>query len=156
MKTTESLIPAHYLEKLLAQRTRNLHKTNEQFAFLLESMNIIPYESCANQRSCLSYIHKSLKQVTGFDPGKFTSDHDLWFSRVHPEDMAMISGKLKNWKAGQLLSFEYRWQIADGSYKNFFDCFRQINRKNGKPLYILGFLEDVTERGGRDEQVNKF
>ena len=152
MKNTETGNPAHYLEKLLEQRTRNLHKTNEQFAFLLESLNIVPYECDKDQRDCLAYIHKSVKQVTGFNAEELIADHDLWFSRIHPEDERMVSGKIKHWKAGQPLSFEYRWQVANGSYKIFFDCFRQINKKNGTPSYILGLLEDITERGTRDEE----
>ena len=152
MKTTETVNPAHYLEKLLAQRTKNLHKNNKQFAFLLESLNIIPYECDTDQRACLAYIHKSVQQATGFNAEELVSDHDLWFSRIHPEDVRRVSGKIKHWKAGQHLSFEYRWQIANGSYRIFFDCFRQINKKNGTPLNILGFLEDVTERGARDEE----
>ena len=146
VKNNKSGIPAGYLQNLLEQRTRNLLKTNEELSFLLESIPLIPYECAADRTMGITYIHKSVKKITGFSSKDFIADPGFWFRRIHPEDTERIRGEMKDLKDNEKLLLEYRWQIADGSYKWFTDHLQQIMNKQGKPAYILGYWLDITEQ----------
>jgi PAS domain S-box-containing protein len=135
-----------YLENLLDQRTKNLHSLAEELNLLIESIPVIPYECLAGRITGTTYIHKSVKKITGFSPKEFIADTDFWFVRIHPGDTDRILGELTKLKAGDMIKLEYRWQIADGSYKWFSDHVRQYYDKNGDPVYIRGYWQEITEQ----------
>ncbi|NQV01860.1 MAG: PAS domain-containing protein [Bacteroidia bacterium] len=142
-KTTD---PHHYLEKLLEQKNHNLRKTSEELDFLLESIPVIPYE-CSDDRSTgVTYIHKSVKKVTGFSSQEFLSDPNFWSERIHPDDAKRILGQLGTLKDCGKLTLVYRWQVADGSYKWFSDHFRQLYNKKGEPGTFRGYWLEITEQ----------
>lgn len=144
--------PNQYLEKLLEQRTRNLRLTNEELTLLIESIPVIPYECSADRTTGTTYIHKSVEKITGFSPQEFMAAPDFWSERIHPEDRKRILSQLKKLKESDKLSLEYRWQIADGSYKWFSDHLHQFHNKKGEPVYIHGYWQDITEKNTKDER----
>jgi PAS domain S-box-containing protein len=145
-KLSESSDNFKYLEKLLELRTRNLHKANEELALLLELIPVIIYECNIERTGSATYIHKTVKKITGFSPEEYLGDPHFWFTRIHPDDSDGILERLKYFSENGKLTLEYRWQIADGSYKRFSDHLQQIMDKKGNPLFIRGYMLDTTKQ----------
>lgn len=48
---------------------------------------------------------------------------------------------------------EYRFRVADGSYKWFHDFLRLVKKPDGLPDYIIGVWADITERKQAEEKI---
>jgi signal transduction histidine kinase len=81
---------------------------------------------------------------------------DWWFDRVHEEDKQRVRNNvndaiekgISHWKD------EYRFKCADGSYKYLLDS-GIILYKNGKPVRIIGAIQDLTKRKELEERLLK-
>lgn len=72
----------------------------------------------------------------------------FWDSKVHPDDLEQINKLLEATKKDSLQSKwsgEYRFQKADGSYAHVKETAVIIRDSSGKPIRMVGALQDVTE-----------
>jgi PAS domain-containing protein len=113
-----------YMEKLLELRTKNLHKANEELTRLLKLIPVIIYECSSDRTGRTIYIHKSVKEITGYSPEEYIATPDFWFSRIYSEDVKGILVQLATFPEKGKLSPDYRWKIADGTYRRFSDHFQ--------------------------------
>jgi PAS domain S-box-containing protein len=98
-------------------------------------------------------LKQSLKWSQGFEV-LFGHDYsssdadDRWLSRLHPEDKAGVLKFMNNaFRAKQpKITQEYRFRCADGSYKFVLDRSYLIYNELGKPIRIIGAMQDITER----------
>ena len=93
-----------------------------------------------------------MKAITGFEQTDFTSKSSFWANRVHPEDAPKIFADLPQIFEKGYHEHQYRWQVADGSYKWFYDYTRLIKPSDGKN-YIIGMMQDITERKRAEEAL---
>jgi diguanylate cyclase (GGDEF)-like protein/PAS domain S-box-containing protein len=74
---------------------------------------------------------------------------DWWEARIHPEDKAKVLRSIQNaidTKQG-FWSKEYRFQCADGSYADVFDCgYILQDEVTGQAQRMIGAMSDITER----------
>jgi signal transduction histidine kinase len=79
---------------------------------------------------------------------------DWWFNKIHPEDKERVKGKVQEYLTGNKQSWEdeYRFLCADGTYKVLFDKGFFIY-KDGKPVRIIGAIQDITERKKLEQQL---
>jgi PAS domain S-box-containing protein len=90
--------------------------------------------------------NQGIKDIFGYQTTVF--DESWWQSRVHPDDLETVVHKISRLVERQKtrLSAEYRFQRADGSYCNVLDRAFILFNKEGKPLRIIGSMQDITER----------
>lgn len=72
---------------------------------------------------------------------------DAWESRVHPDDAAYVIDSLQrkmNDKQARFWQCEYRYKEASGRYIYVADRASIIRNEKGKPLRLVGALQDVT------------
>ncbi|RYZ22883.1 MAG: PAS domain S-box protein [Chitinophagaceae bacterium] len=73
---------------------------------------------------------------------------ESWYGRIHPDDrervVASIHGIIDN--GGTKWSGEYRFRRADGSYAAVFDRGYALHDAEGKPVRMLGSMQDITVR----------
>ncbi|MFL5574443.1 MAG: ATP-binding protein [Gemmatimonadaceae bacterium] len=88
-------------------------------------------------------------RVFGVSHAELTGDFAWWAARVHPEDRQRIidgihaviqSGDGHAWSA------EYRFRLGDGSYRSFLDRGYVARDATGRPLRMIGAMQDVTAR----------
>jgi two-component system, NarL family, sensor histidine kinase UhpB len=92
-----------------------------------------------------TYTNDTLKQIFGYDDEVQDNDH-WWNSNLHPDDLnrvvAGINAAMDNGKA--VWKDEYRFRCKNGSYKIIFDRSTIIRDENGKPVRLIGAMQDIT------------
>jgi PAS domain S-box-containing protein len=142
-KTNEQLIKE--LEDLL--------QTNEFLSLLLESMPVAVYTCEVGGDFGATYISNNITALTGYKPEDFTSNSEFWFSNVHPDDQQMVNMNLVTLLETGHITYEYRWRVADGSYKYFYDISKLMKSPSGETSYILGTWIDITKRKKAEESL---
>ncbi len=87
-------------------------------------------------------------ELFGYTPAEVEPTIDSWYNRVHPEDKERVVAGIhaaidhggKNWSA------EYRFRRKDGTYAFVFDRAYALHDASGKPVRMLGAMQDITER----------
>jgi PAS domain S-box-containing protein len=128
------------------QVEETLKQTVERLSLLVGSLPVVPYTSKAEGDFGATYISDAVVAVTGYPPEAFTSNASFWSDHIHPEDQQAVYAGLNSLFEKDHHEHEYRWQIADGSYRWFFDVLRLIKKPDGTPDYIVGAWVDITVR----------
>src|SRR3984957_7420893 len=77
-------------------------------------------------------------------------------SRIHPEDLPLLSEKIERARAGgnSALNYEIRLRMANGSVKYLRTIAHGTRDRDGRPG-IMGAVQDVTERRLAEEALNQ-
>ncbi len=95
------------------------------------------------------YASPTYSTMLGYEPDERSADRDLWLNRLHPDDRAMVSGKIQAVIGGKVDSYHYeaRMRHADGAYRWIEVTGRALTHdEHGRPSRLLGVRVDVTER----------
>ena len=65
---------------------------------------------------------------------------------LHPDDRERVTSLLATRPAPASMAVEYRWQCADGRYKDFLDQAVLLRDALGTVTGFAGSLLDITER----------
>lgn len=67
--------------------------------------------------------------------------------KIHPDDIANLDNAIKLANEARIAAvYEHRIIMGDGSIKHLFGLGELINNEEGKPLWLKGTTQDVTER----------
>jgi PAS domain S-box-containing protein len=82
---------------------------------------------------------------------KTSYDAFWWSTRVHPDDLALITQKrdLLIKKHEKRLSLEYRFKRADGTYSFVLDRSFILFNDEGQAIRMIGSMQDISERIGQ-------
>ena len=99
--------------------------------------------------------NKGICGVFGYQKEDVGSTSKWWFDRIHPEDSLKMSVKLYSFLEQKTEKWqdEYRFQCADGSYKYVFDRGFLVKDANGKPLRMIGAIQDVTKQKEEEQRL---
>ena len=99
--------------------------------------------------------NKGIYGVFGYQKEDVGSTSKWWFDRIHPEDSLKMSVKLYSFLEQKTEKWqdEYRFQCADGSYKYVFDRGFLVKDANGKPLRMIGAIQDVTKQKEEEQRL---
>jgi PAS domain S-box-containing protein len=127
------------------QAEEQLRQTTEQLSLLLDNLPIVPFTCKAEGDFPIVYINQSVQAVTGYSPNAFLDNPHFWTEQIHSDDKPNV---LKNmpllFEKGHY-EHEYRWQVADGSYKWFLNNLRLVKQPDGHS-YLVGTWHDITKR----------
>ena len=129
----------------LTKANKALKKTTDQLSLILEFLPIVSYSCHADENATITFISNRVKEITGYTPTQFTGNHFFWQEHIHPEDKENVLKKLKSATKKRTQQFEYRFQIADGSYRWISDHRRLIKLGKRSLGYIVGAWQDITE-----------
>ncbi len=142
-------------KRLRKQAETDLKLTSEQLSLLLGSMPIIPYIAGTEKGdSGITFIGDAVTEITGYKPEDFTSHSAFWADHLHPEDGPKVFEKFQKLSEKHIeeQEHEYRWRVADGTYRWFNDLFRLVTLPDGT-THIIGALHDVTARKQAEEEL---
>jgi PAS domain S-box-containing protein len=101
----------------------------------------------------LTYVSERAFPMLGFEPGDFIGHPEFWLGRVHPDDLRRYPAEITElWKMGQY-TFEYRFLHKDGSYRWIREEAKVVRDAAGKPVEVMGYWTDVTERKRLEEET---
>jgi hypothetical protein len=100
--------------------------------------------------------NESLQTTYGYDPVQVPKAIGWWLEQVHPDDRARVAAGLDTaiGSGAEAWRDEYRFLKADGSYLSVFDR-GFIQRRDGKPLRMIGTMVDMTERLNAAEAIRE-
>lgn len=94
-----------------------------------------------------TFFTKSENEFLGYSTNEMSDNSELWWSRVHKDDLSILIKSDKDYKAGIADShnLEYRLIHRDGSVRWVLDRGVVVQRDAlGKPLRIIGTHTDIT------------
>jgi PAS domain S-box-containing protein len=101
----------------------------------------------------LTYVSERVVSMLGFEPGDFIGHPEFWLGRVHPDDLRRYLAEVPElWKMGQY-TFEYRFLHKDGTYRWIREEAKVVRDAAGKPVEVMGYWTDVTERKRLEEET---
>lgn len=99
--------------------------------------------------------NKGIQGIFGYKKEDVGSTSKWWFDRIHPEDSLKMSVKLYSFLEQKTEKWqdEYRFQCADGSYKYVFDRGFLVKDARGKPIRMIGAIQDVTKQKEEEQRL---
>ena len=87
-------------------------------------------------------------RIFGLEPGTFVGRIEGWEERVHPDELARVSGSMKAAmeRCDPEMRFEFRIVRPDGAIRSIECSARFFYGPAGNPLRMVGVNVDVTER----------
>jgi len=152
-RAEEALLKAHDdLEIKVKERTRKLTRANKalkettnQLSLVMEFLPIVSFTCGTDEDLTITFVSNSVREITGYMPEQFTGNASFWQEHIHPEDQESVLKKLKSSVKKRTRQFEYRFQIADGSYRWFSDHRRLIKPGSRSRSHMVGAWQDITE-----------
>jgi PAS domain S-box-containing protein len=99
--------------------------------------------------------NKGIQGIFGYKKEDIGVTSKWWFDRIHPEDSLKMSIKLYSFLEQKTEKWqdEYRFMCADGSYKYVFDRGFLVKDKDGKPIRMIGAIQDVTKQKQEEQRL---
>ena len=132
------------LEDSLAKQTLIMH-----------ALPVVIYSARGSGDFDALWVSDTIQKVSGFPATLFVTDSGFWAVRLHPHDSERVIREFQRLSELGALHIEYRWQIADGSYRWFFDQAVIQTSPDGKSKEILGLRLDITERKEMEDQLRE-
>ncbi|WP_062543124.1 PAS domain S-box protein [Rufibacter tibetensis] len=98
------------------------------------------------------------EKLFGFKVKEFGPEVDIWAAHVHPDDLERVEASLWNVINSKDLEHwrdEYRFRKADGVYTYVEDQGTLLRDEMGRPVRMVGALQDVTEQKLIEEELRK-
>ncbi|MCY2687644.1 PAS domain-containing protein [Salinimicrobium sp. TH3] len=148
-----------YFKDITLRKESEIHlsQSNERFEKVAEATYDAIWDW--NILENTQYLGAGFKNLFGYHIEKITPTLASWSSHIHPEDrervVRSIYGSLErpdqpNWTA------EYRYQKNDGTFANVIDRGVVIRDEEGKPIRMVGAMNDITERKNFEISRNNY
>jgi len=133
------------------QAEDSLQKSEERIRLLLSSLPVAIFTSPVDPETDLNMITGNVKALTGFTEEEFLAETNFWKKRIHPDDLGRVLDAFKDAPAMGALSIEYRWQMADGTYKWIHD--QSIIKTYGLHQEYLGVFVDINDLKVAEQEI---
>jgi diguanylate cyclase (GGDEF)-like protein/PAS domain S-box-containing protein len=94
-------------------------------------------------------------RILGFSLEDMPVSHDLMFERIHPDDRELVRSAraLALATPDTRYDVEYRITLPDGSKKTVHSMAEVVFDLDGKPLRMIGILQDITKQRCAEEKI---
>ncbi len=129
-----------------------LRDAENRYRSLVEQIPAVVYISEPGPAGEWHYVSPQIEALTGFTPEEWTSNQNLWYRLIHPDDRKKtVETELEFIKDGLMPRIEYRLQTRNGQYIWIQDqSFRSMENNT-----LQGFLVDITARKLAEEELQK-
>jgi PAS domain S-box-containing protein len=146
--------------RLAAERKRAeevLRESEERFRMVLESSLDNLYRRDL-ETDTYDYMSPAVERISGYSVEEMLSmPFESVVSMMHPDDIdrvkRVIGESMTSDRASHLL--EYRFRHKDGQYRWLSDLFTVVKDAQGRPLYFLGNVRDITDRKRAEEALRR-
>ncbi len=143
----------HYVER--GERAhRRLEDAEGGYRDLLERVPAIVYTAEYGPSGRWSYVSPKIESILGYSVEEWTTNRDVWFERLHPDDRAQALAAEERSKAtGEPLDSEYRMIARDGRTLWFRDQATVVFDQQGRPAMLQGVMLDITSRKRAEDEL---
>jgi len=125
---------------------KEMFMANERLQYLLSSTSAVIYSSKVSGGYEATFITSNVTQMTGYRPDDFIRKSAFWLDKIHPEDKQRILKEVTQIFDKDYYTYEYRFQIKDGTYIWVRDEMKLVRDGKGRPLEIIGYWIDISEK----------
>jgi PAS domain S-box-containing protein len=151
-RAQELEVYSKHLEKLVEERTRKLHQSEERYRSIVQNIPAIVWTSDENGNTVL--ITPNVEEVYGYTRGEILSGGmGVLSRRIHPDDTVKVKGGYNAlFTDGREFNVEYRYQRPDGKWLWLQDRANIVYEKNGI-RYTDGVTTNITEHKRIEEDL---
>ncbi len=143
----------HYI----LRSSRALEELKQSEACLVDAQSIAKLGSWEIDLSSGEvYWSQEVYTIFGIKPGQGILSHDIFMNAIHPQEKESVAAVMKRAMSGEsAFSIECRIVTPEGQERTIQSKGR-INRDDtGKPIWAVGFVQDITERKAVEEKIRK-
>ena len=136
------------------QRAEARQRESEaKYRALTEHLPTITYLHPLGERGTPLYVSPQVGSVLGYSADEWLAKPNLFFQLVHQEDRERVSAEIAAAATGaRPLRCEYRMLSRDGRVVWVHDEAVTVRDDDGRPLYVQGYLLDISERRHAGEE----
>jgi diguanylate cyclase (GGDEF)-like protein/PAS domain S-box-containing protein len=128
----------------------------DRYRTLIEEIPALTYVAWADELGSRAYVSPQLKTMTGFSPGEWLAEPDLWARTLHPEDRETVLLHFREACAkGGRFAAEYRLLDREGRVVWWRDEGKVLAGPDGKARFVRGFILDITEQRLAEESLRQ-
>jgi PAS domain S-box-containing protein len=133
-----------------------LKQAEKRYRDLIEQLPLVTYIDEPAVAPSI-YISPQIEGLLGYSADEWLGEPELFVNLLHPDDRErVLADHDRVFAAGDSSwSFEYRLVARDGRTVWLRDDAVVVKDDKGKPLYVQGFLMDVTKRKEVEEALRK-
>jgi diguanylate cyclase (GGDEF)-like protein/PAS domain S-box-containing protein len=125
-----------------------------RYKTLVEQLPLVIYIDALDASSSNIFTSKQIEPLLGYSVEEWASEDDLFLRTLHPEDRdRVLSAHAQSHATHAPLSLEYRMISRDGRTVSVRDEAVVVHDNAGSPLYLHGYLLDVTVERETQEQL---
>jgi diguanylate cyclase (GGDEF)-like protein/PAS domain S-box-containing protein len=114
---------------------------------LIEHIPAVVYLDPISEEGSSVYVSPYVEQMLGVTPTQWLADQYCWGRHVHPEDLDWVWDDYQEAMAqGRPLDRQYRMIHENGTVRWVLEQAFPIPGPDGSPMYMQGFLFDITDR----------
>ncbi|MEG4856774.1 PAS domain S-box protein [Microcoleus sp. K1-B6] len=123
-----------------------LQATTNRLNFLLNYSPVVIFSCKPGGDYGATFISENVKDVLGYESIAFLEDSEFWVNNLHPDDLERVVNGLAHLFVNDFYFHEYRLRRSDGVYRWILGQLRLIRDRAGRPVEILGYLIDISDR----------
>jgi PAS domain S-box-containing protein len=123
-----------------------LREAEIRYRTLVENLPLVTYISPADASVGNLYVSPQVEALLGYSAEEWIRNPALLNETVHPDDLERVLADAERLReTGDALRSEYRYIAADGRVVWVLDETILVRDDQGTPLWVQGFLVDITE-----------
>lgn len=134
------------LDRLVAQRTRDLSESEERFRQLAAHSSEGFWFASLNPDQIL-YVNPAIERILGVSSSVLFQNPRAWRDAVHPEDRTAVYAAMDAVNEGRepTMDIEFRILRPDGTTRWVRDSATPIRDETGRIIRVGGIIQDITE-----------
>ncbi|MGH2935595.1 MAG: putative bifunctional diguanylate cyclase/phosphodiesterase [Gaiellaceae bacterium] len=139
-----------------ADRASSDEDVARRYHTLVEHLPLIVYVDALDPESSNIFTSWQIEPLLGYSLGEWTTDRRLFIRTLHPDDRErVLAAHARTHETFEPLSIEYRLIARDGRVVWLRDEGVVVLDENRRPLYLQGYLLDVTREREVEEQLRR-
>ncbi len=140
----------------ITERKRNeeiIKKANERYEILAKATSDTIWDwDILHDKMLYNYGNRNM---FGHKHTEIEKVSEWWKKNIHPSDLYLVIENLEQTysKRQHLIQLEYRFRCADGTYKYILDRGFVIYDEEGKPIRMIGAMQDITKEKEHERQI---
>jgi diguanylate cyclase (GGDEF)-like protein/PAS domain S-box-containing protein len=142
------------VETAALAKADHAREIERRYRALVEQLPLVVYIDALDETSSNIFTSEQIEPLLGYPVDEWQDDPDLFVRTLHPDDRErVLAAHGRTHKTHEPLSIEYRLLARDGRIVHVRDEGVIVVGDEGEPLYLQGYLLDITAERELQEQL---